>query len=345
MALTNSQAANLAAHELQHDIVAYTVRAQQAARDSCATPFEEASCLCTPGSLETSTRLEASTGIETSTCFDTRAHEEGSSDSGASCQSARRKLSFSDSDASDSPAQCPGRAGADTSDTFGAGHGKCSTASPRSSEWAELEAKEPRSEVQSWRDGLQSRAGEGSVKLLVAHFSSAMVGQELAGKEKETGHESTGRSESADRFEDADCDHAVSGCNLLQEDSVCSISRSYSVATSRSSFQRTPPVASEDLALREAAAGRAHLQLLRDRNARSWRKASAGVGMVQTPRLQALTATTGPMLSTPQRAKQRAAKQMETLGGTTATSAWDDRTSCSGIFDGQPLRAIRRLLD
>lgn len=53
---------------------------------------------------------------------------------------------------------------------------------------------------QVFKSGLPfARAGEGSVKLLVAHFSSAMVGQELAGKEKETGHESTGRSESADR--------------------------------------------------------------------------------------------------------------------------------------------------
>ncbi|CAE7348660.1 Carns1, partial [Symbiodinium necroappetens] len=97
------------------------------------------------------------------------------------------------------------------------------------------------------------------------------------------------------------------------------------------------PLSSQQLETLQSFAGQQQLQERRDYNARNFRKALAGVGLVApVASTKALTEASGPTLVTPQRRRPRVTTTPE-------KDRWDDRTSCARTFDGLPLRIVRQV--
>ncbi|CAE7384100.1 Carns1, partial [Symbiodinium sp. CCMP2592] len=98
------------------------------------------------------------------------------------------------------------------------------------------------------------------------------------------------------------------------------------------------PLSSQHLETLQSFAEQQQLQERRDYNARNFRKALAGVGVVvPVASAKALTEASGPILATPQR------RRSPRVTTTPEKDSWDDRTSCARTFDGLPLRTIRQV--
>ncbi|CAE7030185.1 unnamed protein product [Symbiodinium natans] len=113
-----------------------------------------------------------------------------------------------------------------------------------------------------------------------------------------------------------------------------------SVATSLRSrrYRSGTPLSSQQMEILESYAGQQQLHELRQMNHRSLRKALAGVGqMVPTASVKALTTASGPVLVTPER------RRPPRVAMTPEKDHWDDRTSCTRTFDGQPIRSLRQI--
>eukprot|EP00439_Symbiodinium_sp_Y106_P036667 s1405_g4.t1 len=97
------------------------------------------------------------------------------------------------------------------------------------------------------------------------------------------------------------------------------------------------PLSSQHLETLQSFAEQQQLQERRDYNARNFRKALAGVGIVvPVASTKALTEASGPTLVTPQRRRPRVTTTPE-------KDRWDDRTCCARTFDGLPLRPVRQV--